>query len=157
LRKLKAQNGDQSANISFQTILTDRQQRKLEVLGGSPLAFSPDGKVLASEDLASMVHLWDVASGTQLRTLEHPYRILSVAFAPDGTTLAVGTAGSFLRLWDAFTGKELLKLKGDLGEIATLSFSPDGKMLAVGSGDNKIHLLEVSSGKERHTLTGHPG
>jgi WD40 repeat protein len=132
-----------------------------------PLAFSPDGKLLAagsdnrgglSLGSSKTLRLWDVATGTQLHALDHPYGTLSVAFSPNGKTLAAGTWQATLHLWDVVTGKELRKLdksKERWDGIEALSFPPDGKTLAVGSTNSLIYLLEVSTGKELHTLTGH--
>jgi dipeptidyl aminopeptidase/acylaminoacyl peptidase len=155
-------------------VATSRQLRQLQTLAGSPpvfaagaspLALSPDGKLLATgpdhydavaRGANGILQLWDVANGTQPHTLEHPHPTASAAFSPDSKTLAVGTRKG-VHLWDAATGKELWKLDLSRGDsvIEALSFSPDGKTLAVGSFDSKIYLLEASSGKELRTLTGH--
>jgi WD40 repeat protein len=148
---------------------TGKLRRQLEAPGGSPLAFSPAGApgvpLLAAGSNGEMgqsyrgtLRLWDVATGTQQRALEHPSLTTSVAFSPDGKTLAVGTVAATLHLWDTATGQELLqldKMNEQWGALGSLSFTPDGKTLAVASVDRKIHLLETATGREVGTLTGH--
>jgi WD40 repeat protein len=120
-----------------------------------PLAFSSDGKQLASVDRESIV-LWDVATGRKVRDFLAPQgEVHCVAFAPDGRTVGAGireggTARIFL--WDVATGKELHAFGHDA--VETLVFSPDGKLLATGCWDLPVRLWDVATGKERLALTG---
>ena len=73
------------------------------------VAFSPDGKTLASGSFE--VKLWDVASGRELRSLDtHSDASFSVAFSPDGKTLASAGWNFTIKLWDTVSGKELRSL-----------------------------------------------
>ena len=121
------------------------------------LAFSPDGKLLASgsdgERLASgsddnTVKLWDVSTGTCARTLKgHGEDVLAVAFSPDGKTLASGSYYQTVKLWDVPTGKSARTLKGHVSAVQGVAFSPDGKRLASGSHDGTVKLWDVSTGR----------
>lgn len=122
------------------------------------IMFSPDGRTLVSSGEDSRLIVWNVASGRELRTLEHHEAALSsAAFSPDGRTLAlVGAVGS-LKLWDVTTGKELLTLVDPnyLHKIISVAFSPNGRTLASGSEEHTIKLWDVATGRELRTLEGH--
>jgi len=119
------------------------------------VAFSPDGRTLASGSADNTIKLWDVATGQELRTLTDTTQVSSVTFSPDGHTLASGSQDNTIKLWDVASGQLLRKFSGHAGEIATVAFSPDGHTLASGSDDKTIKLWDVATGHELRTLTGH--
>jgi len=123
------------------------------------VAFSPDGKTLASSGGDTTVKLWDAATGTEIKTLKgHGYHVvLSVAFSPDGKTIASGSHDQTIKLWNVADGKEIRTLTGHSKQVRSVAFSPDGTTLASGSEDRTIKLWNVADGKEIRTLTGHSG
>lgn len=122
--------------------------------GIETLAFSPDGKTVASGSSDSNIILWDVASGRELRTLSgHTKKVTSVAFSPDGTMVASASRDDTVRLWAVASGQLLNTLDRNLGLAKFVAFSPDGKMIVAG-GEAKTKLWLVVGGKELFTLSG---
>ena len=120
------------------------------------VAFSPDGKTLASGSHDNTVKLWDPTAGSELRTLKgHTSSVMCVAFSPAGKTLASGSGDQTVKLWDPATGSELRTLKGHTGVVISVAFSPDGKTLASGSADHTVNLWDPAAGSELRTLKGH--
>jgi WD40 repeat protein len=109
------------------------------------VAFSPDGKTLASGS-GGLVRLWDVTEQKEVAALEGHREgvVMSVAFSPDGEVLASGSYDETVRLWDVEAGKEVALLSEHSYVVSSVVFSPDGKWLASGSWDGTVLLWEMN-------------
>ncbi|MBC7228221.1 MAG: AAA family ATPase [Thermoflexales bacterium] len=120
------------------------------------VAFSPDGRLLASGSADKTVKVWEVASGRLLHTLiGHKDWTLGVAFSPDGRLLASGSNDKTVKLWEVSSGRLLYTLSGHRGTVLSVAFSPDGRLLASGSADKTVKVWEVASGRLLYNLSGH--
>lgn len=120
------------------------------------VAFSPDGKTLAScsEDLT--IKLWDVINGVCRQTLQgHTKWVKSVAFSSDGQFLASGSFDCTMRLWDVQTGTCLKILQGHTNTITAVAISPDSQYLASSSYDQTVRLWAVETGQCIKMLRAH--
>src|SRR5262249_45334194 len=133
-------------------------------IGG--LAFSPEGKMLASTCYEGIIQLWDVAAGKELRRMQGTQKAASsVAFAPDGKTLATASSDASgdhtIRFWEAATGKELRRMELHPWSAIDIAFSRDGKVLAAVGGipgvpneSSDVRLWDVVTGRELPPLRG---
>jgi WD40 repeat protein len=114
----------------------------------SGIAVSPDGGRAVSGAHNSLVHLWDLQTGKELRRFEATDS--AVAFGPDGRHVRSGGNDTKVRLWDAETGKEIRQLLGNTRNLDSLAFSPDGQRALSGGTDGTIRLWDLATGKELH-------
>jgi WD40 repeat protein len=141
-------------------IAADSRARLWDVATGSPIAefgdgsqvvaFSPDGKMLASGSLDSTVHLWSTATHKQLRPplRGHGAGVTDVAFSPDGRTLISSGADGAILLWNPRTAVRLGRLTGHAGSVNAIAVSPDGKTLASAGEDGTVRLWNLATGRQ---------
>jgi WD40 repeat protein len=159
---------DRPGEIRLWSLADGRLQRAwpAHTLALTGLAFTADGRLLASCGLDRAVRLWDCRTGRAVLTFGgHTRPVAAVACSPNGPLVASaagrlrarGPSQGEVLLWQAETGRVVHRLQGHAQRLAALCFSPDGSRLATAGWDREIKLWDVATGQEVLTLTGHKG
>jgi WD40 repeat protein len=171
---------DVATGLSKRELLLPNRSEELDYSVPRRVVFSGDGRFLAVSDLK--LHVWEAATGRELRTLAIPEgaAFRYAAFSPDGRSLAMELSDGEIQLFELATGSPRLVLNaktrakpdpelppgfvgvrrfGGLGsaEPVSLAIAPDGRLLAQTGEDGKIHLWDLRTGKEAASLAGHRG
>jgi WD40 repeat protein len=119
------------------------------------LAFSDDGRTLASADEHGSLATWDTANGQPSKTIAAGGKVTALRFSPGTRALASGAEDGSVSLWDLQTGALTLHVKKHSGAVNAIAFSVDGNWMATGSDDRTVVLWDTANGKARRTLRGH--
>jgi WD40 repeat protein len=137
-----------TGGVRFWDSRTGKLRRSLKVPRSDSVAFSSDGKILATGIDYDSVRLWEVSTGREKKIkIGDAGDVSAVAFSPDGKTLATGGSDKIVKLWDTRTGQIKRTLTGHDYEVNCVAFSPEGGKVASGSSDRTVRVWGVRSGK----------
>jgi RNA polymerase sigma factor (sigma-70 family) len=152
-------------NATVWDVATGKPAFRLEGHDGGvkSVAWSPDGKTLATGGNDTTVRLWDAANGKELRRLEGNTKpVESVVFSPDGKRLAAAGQDGVLRVWRTDGDDKPTPIGTDNGRLLGVAFSPDGRSLVTADHwpravKSALRVWDVATGKERVRYAGHQG
>jgi WD40 repeat protein len=134
---------------------TRRVRATLDERGVDALAFSPDGKLLATGSTDKTARLWGVPSGRLVHVLPQGGHVVAVRFSPRGRLLLSSSADGSASTWDVRRGIRDLLLVGATGAAEEAAFSPDGTKIAVAFADGDARLYDGLDGRLLALLAGH--
>jgi serine/threonine protein kinase len=142
-----------SASVPLGKLFTAYRKHSAAVLH---IAWSPDGKKIASASSDKTVHIWSATSkNPTLIYRNHTKPVSAVDWSPDGSRIVSGSWDTTVQVWHVQTGRKLLTYRGFSREVSAVAWSPDGKYIASGSWDTTVQVRQAESGSRLFTYSGH--
>lgn len=152
-KKLDVLNGHSKFYIKAFLANLFKKHNRHKYRGIQALAFSTDGKILASSGIDNLVKLWDVKSRQEQKTLiGHTEWVTALGFSMDDSTVASGDIYGNIKLWDVSSGSEQASFNGHRSNVSVLTFSPDRRTLASASDDGTIKFWDANTGQSISTI-----
>jgi WD40 repeat protein/tRNA A-37 threonylcarbamoyl transferase component Bud32 len=131
-------------DVTRRSRIVGRELAEGYILGWA-IAFSSDGRLLATSGIDPLVHIWDARTGKSVRELEQNVgnAVWSLDFSPDSSTLAISGGDGFASLWDVETGTKIGPRLGVGSREAMLDLSPDGRRLLMTNGDGRGAIWDI--------------
>ena len=121
------------------------------------IAWSPDGKMLATAGFDNTVRLWDAATRKEIKKYEgHTKLVLAVAISPDGKHILSGSQDNTAKIWDVPTSGPAKTFAGHPAALQALAIKPDGKQFAAAAGKS-VKIWDLTTGASVKDLEGHAG
>ena len=120
------------------------------------MAWSPDGRRIASGSVDKTVQVWDATTGRKVFTYRgHSDSVNAVAWSPDGRRIASASYDQTVQVCDASTGADLFTYRGHSDAVLGVAWSPDGRRIASGSSDNTVQMWDAATGAALLTFMNH--
>src|SRR6266849_9049166 len=127
-----------SAPVPMGKLITPYRKHSAPVLS---IAWSPDGKKIASASADTNVQVWNVDTGSNILTYRgHSSKVNAVAWSPDGTRIASASEDRTVQVWDTTTGETLFIYRGHAKEVSSVAWSPNGTRIASAGYDTMVHV-----------------
>ncbi len=143
---LASSTGGRDSDLLVWDLATGRPRHRLIATRVFALAYSPDGRLLATANgREKTVRIWDARTGRPLRPIAgHVLPVRSIAFSPDGRLMTTAAGDGTASLWCVATGRELRRLDAGADMLRHITFSPDGRSLMATGNDDDIRLWDLS-------------
>src|SRR3989440_11605343 len=142
-----------SAPVPMGKLITPYRKHSAPVLS---IAWSPDGKKIASASADKTVHIWNATSKNPILIYRnHNKSVSAVAWSPDGSRIVSGSWDTSVQVWHVQSGRKLFTYRGFSRGVSTVAWSPDGKYIASASLDTTVQVRQAESGNRLFTYQGH--